>query len=245
MGEAQWKGSYDQVGSPSDVSFSDPTGQYAAAVDRMSNEYNRMLSGMSGQLATGQNYMNQAANYDPNAYMNQFLGQSAGLANLAQGATSPLTQSLNAVAARQAALGGEAALAAMPGAANSGAGMAAFADAYASPFADVASQVSQAQLGLTGNLWNQAMGNNASAQQFGSSVYQNLAGLAGQNAGLYGSLAGSGLGNYAQLAGGMGDIYVPQYEYTQGIEDRLWGLGGQVLGGVAGGVGAGLGAAMI
>lgn len=225
-----WKGTYEQVGSPSDVSFSDPTGQYAAALDKMTNEYNTMLSGMSGQLASGQNYMNQAASYDPNAYMNQFLGQAEGLANLAQGATSPLTQSLNAVAARQAALGSEAALAAMPGAANSGAGMAAFADAYASPFADAAAQIQQSQLGLTGNLWNQALANNASAQQYGSSVYQNLANLASNNASLYGNLAGSNLGNYASLAGGMGDVYVPQYEYRQGTEDRLWDFGGQAVG---------------
>ena len=184
--------------------------------------------------------MNQAAAYDPNAYMNQFLGQSAGLANLAQGATSQLGQSLNAIAERNARLGSEAALAAMPGAANSGAGMAAFADAYASPFADAAAKTQEAQLGLTSQLWNQAMGNNASAQQYQASLAAQLASLASNNAGLYGNLANGALGNYAQLASGMGSIYTPTYEYKQGLEDRLWDFGGTVVGAGLGGLLGGL-----
>lgn len=203
------KGGYETVGSPSDVSFVDPTGQYAAGMDRFSNEANFMRGGLQ-QYAS-----------DPNAYMNQFLGQQAGLANIAQGATAPLGQSLSAIAERNARLGGEAALAAMPGARHSGAAMAAFGDAYASPFAQAAAQTQQAQLGLTGNLWNQAMGSNAGLQQ----------GMAN----LYGGLYGQNLGQYGQMAQGMGSMYTPQYEYRKGFGDRMWDLGGIATGAALGG----------
>lgn len=216
------KGGYETVGSPSDVSFVDPTGQYAAGMDRFSNEANFARQGMQGMAG-------QAMSFDPNAYMNQFMGQQGGLANIAQGATATLGQSLSAIAERNARLGGEAALAAMPGARHSGAAMAAFGDAYASPFAQAAAQTQQAQLGLTGNLWNQAMGANAQAQQFNPAMAGNLAGM-------YGGLYGQNLGQYGQMAQGMGSMFTPQYEYRKGFGDRMWDLAGI-------GIGAGVGRA--
>lgn len=215
-----------QLGSANDVSFVDPTGQYKNALTAMQNAY-------------GQN-TNQLQQYsDPNAYMNAFLGQSGNLANIVSGATSPLQQQLNAVAARQASLGGEAALAAMPGAQNSGAGMAAFGEAYASPFAQAQSQIANQQLGLTGNLWNQAMG------QYGNQ-YSNLANI-------YGNAANQALGNYGQLAGSMGSIYQPQYYstaptgiYAAGdwLGNVLGSGGAAAMGGLGGAAGQFLGNAL-
>lgn len=189
-------GKYENIAKASDVQFADPTGLNAQINNMLTNAYNQ-------QAAT----LGPTGAYDPNAYMNQFLGQAEGLANMAQGATAPLGQMLSAIANREARLGGEAALAAMPGAANSGAGMAAFADAYASPFAQAAAQTQQAQLGLTGNLWNQAMGQNANAQQFAGQMAANyLQGLQGQG----------------QHASG---IVAPQYEYKKGFWDYVMDVG--------------------
>lgn len=165
------------VGNPSDYQFMDPTGQFMGATNRFG-----------------------AQSADPNAYMNQFLGQQGGLANIAQGASQQLGQSLNANAAEAARLGGEAALAAMPGQRFSGAAQAAFGQAYAQPFAEAAAQRNAAQLGLTGQLWNQAMGQNANLQ---SGAQQ-----------LYGSLAGQ-----------TGMVYQPTYQYQPGVWDRLMQAG--------------------
>jgi hypothetical protein len=94
---------------------------------------------------------------DPNAYMESWKGAQGDLFNTAFNATSPYAQAMNQVAQRQASLGSEAALAAMPGARNSGAGMAAFGQAYADPFAQA--QVAQQQLatGLYGDLSGRSM----------------------------------------------------------------------------------------
>jgi hypothetical protein len=132
MGDA----GYSTMGKASDTQWVDPTGNYAKQQESLAN--------LTSQSA-----------YD------QFMGQSDALANVAQGSTSQLTQSLNAVAARQAALGGEAALAAMPGASQSGAGMAAYGQAYADPFAQAQAQIQSKQVDLTGQLWNTAYNNNA------------------------------------------------------------------------------------
>lgn len=113
-----------------------------------------------------------AAAFDQQQYMRNFLSNEANLAQIAQGRTSALGQNLEAIASRNARLGGEAALAAMPGARNSGAGMAAFADAYASPFAQAAAQTQQAQLGLYGDLAGQSMGQYGQNAQFQSSLAQ-------------------------------------------------------------------------
>ena len=188
MGEHQ----YTAVGNPADMSWVDPTGQYA-------NQQQNLQNFLTQQNAN----LGNAAN--PQGAYNAFMGQQAGLANIAQGATAPLTQQLNAVAQREAALGGEAALASMPGASQSGAGMAAFGQAYADPFARAAAQTQQAQLGLTGNLWNQALGGNYAQQQ-------NLASI-------YGNLAGSALGQQTQMAGQQGAMFMPQYQQEKNFWD--------------------------
>lgn len=257
------KGSYQTVGSPDDVKWVDPTGQYQAGLDSFTNEANAMkalMAGYSGQAsdaygrmsapidamgsslaqmndATGrasgygasadayarqgagalgrtQGYMDRAMAYDPNAYMRQFMGQQGDLAYIAQGASAPLGASLNAIAARNAALGGEAALAAMPGGRRSGAGMAAFSDAYASPFAQAAAQTQAAQLGLTGQLWGQAMGSNAEAQRY-------QAALAGEMAGRSIDL-GSGYDALSRGQLGIGSMYLDQAN-SYGAQAGLYG----------------------
>lgn len=174
-------GKTTDVGNPSDYQFLDPTGQFMGGLNAFQNRY--------GQLSD-----------NPNAYMDQFMGQQGGLANIAQGASQQLGQSLNANAAESARLGGEAALAAMPGQRFSGAAQAAFGQAYAQPFAEAAAQRNAAQLGLTGQLWNQAMGQNAAN-------YQQQLGISGQN--------------YGSLAGQTGMVYQPTYQYQPGVWDRL------------------------
>ena len=187
-------GKYENVANAKDVQFADPTGAW-------DQQYGNLNNAIAAQQGTA------GGAYDPQAYMDQFMGQQAGLANIAQGATSQLGQQLNAIAARNAALGSEAALAAMPGAANSGAGMAAFGQAYADPFAQAAAQTQAAQLNLTGNLWNQAMGANAQNQMYANQAYQNLLGM-GQQAGMHTS-----------------GIVAPQYEYQKGVMDYVMDVG--------------------
>jgi hypothetical protein len=212
-------GKTSEVSDPSDYQFLDPTGQYGAATDFMQNQYNQNAQQM-GQ------YGAQAAQYDSNAYMNQFMGQAAGLSNLVSGENSQLQQSLNAIAGRQANLGSEAALAAMPGAANSGAGMAAYGQAYADPFAQAQAQLQQNQLQGTLGLWGNAMNNNAQGQQFQAQNYSGLAGM-------YGDQANNALSNYGQMAQGYGTWYQPTYTQGPGFWDTLGNVG-QAAGGLAG-----------
>ena len=153
-----------QLGSPEDVQFQDLTGNWGSAYGNLGAAAQQGQAGMRDWEAYLRGLTPEG--YDPNAYFTQFLGQSGQLADLVSGQMNPLTQSLNAVAARQAALGGEAALMAMPGARNSGAGMASYAQAYADPFAQAQAQLQQQQLQGTLGLWGNAMGLNSSGQQF-------------------------------------------------------------------------------
>lgn len=170
-------GKTKDVGNPSDYRFMDPTNQFMGALNRFG-----------------------AQSADPDAYFRQFMAQQGGLANIAQGASSQLGQSLNQNAAEAARLGGEAALAAMPGQRFSGAAQSAFGQAYAQPFAEAAAQRNAAQLGLAGNLWNQAMGQNANLQSGAQQLY-------------------------GQLAGQTGMVYQPTYQYQPGVWDRLMQAG--------------------
>jgi hypothetical protein len=187
MGDKFFDGGYSQVGgSTKDVadasSFFDPTGNYEKA-----------LQNFQGGASVDPN-----ANFDPQAAFNAFMGQSGALGNMVMGATSPLTEMLNAQATRQAKLGGEAALAAMPGGQNTGAGMAAFADAYAKPFADVANTQMQTQLGMLSPLLQSAFGMQG---DFSKMLYQG----ANDRSNLYANL-------YANMANKQGEFYVPTYE---------------------------------
>lgn len=189
-------GKTTDVGNPSDYKFMDPTGGFNQSLGQFESQYRTLQ--------------------DPNAYMNAFMNQQAGLANIAQGATAPLSQSLAANASDMARRGGEEALARMPGGRFSGAGMAAYGDAYAQPFAQAAAQAQAAQLGLTGNLWNNALGSTAQG-------YQNALNLAGQN--------------YGNLAGQTSAWYQPTYQYQPGFGDYLMqglGVGAQALGAMTG-----------
>jgi hypothetical protein len=217
-------GSTSKVGSVSDVKFTDPSGQYGAGMNYMLGQYGSNL-GMADQ-AVNKAY-GIAGAYDPNAYMTQFLGQAPGLANLVSGPNSALEQELNAIASREAKLGSEAALASIPGAANSGAGLNAFGTAYATPFANVNAQLGQNQLEGTLGLWNNALGLNAQNQNAATQYGLNAASL---GAGTYGGLASSALGNYGQLAAGTGGLWQPTYQKNPGFLDYASGLGTAALG---------------
>lgn len=184
------KGDYNTYGKARDVKWVDPTGNYSSTQNA--------LAQFLGQYGSG-------GTMDANAAMNQFLAQSEGLSNLVSGASSPLQQSLNAIAAREAALGGEAALGAMPGASKSGAGMAAFGAAYADPFAKAQAQLQGQQLDLTGQLWNNALQQNYDA-------YNNA------------------LNQYAAMASQQGSMWSPTYERKKGF----WDYATPILGGAAG-----------
>lgn len=165
-----------KTGDVKDVKFADPTGNYAA------------------QQANLANYLQQYGG-DLSKYgdINTFLNQANQLSGLVSGQNSALQQQLNAVAAREAALGGEAALGAMPGGKNTGAGMAAFGSAYADPFAKAQAQLQQNQVNLTGNLWGQQMGQNT------------------QMASTYADLLKSALQQQTDMASNQGDLWSPEY----------------------------------
>lgn len=185
-----------------DAGFLDPTRNYGNAM----NMFKSMFTDGQG-------------NYDPNKAMNQFLGQSQGLANMVAGQTGPVGQMLTDAANRNSRIGGEAALAAMPGARNSGAGMAAFGDAYSKNFSDAAIQTQQAQLGLLSPLLNQSMGN-----QF--------------------DLMKTGLSGYGQMASQQGQFYMPTYRTTNPFAGLMSGAGAGAAMGTAinPGLGTGIGA---
>ena len=156
------------VGDVNDTKFADPTGNYGAAM----KQFERAFIGADGK-------------FDANKAFATFQGQVPGMTNMVAGATGPLSQMLNAQAAKSARLGGEAALAAMGGP-NSGAGQRSFSDAYSERFTEAATQTQQAQLGLLSPLLQQS--------------------LQGQ----YG-LMEQGLGNYGNMAGKQGDLWNPTY----------------------------------
>jgi hypothetical protein len=214
---------YQTMGSPNDVQWLEKNpgtwdAMYAQLGDQSAEAKGNM--GSWEQYLRGLNLNTEA--YDPNAYYNQFLGQSGQLADLVSGQMSPLTQSLNAVAARQAALGGEAALFAMPGARNSGAGMAAFGQAYADPYAQALAQLQSAQLQGTLGLWGNALGLNSSGQQFktaqanqaAQAQYAQQMQAAQQMAAMYGNLYGQFSGQQAGMASDQMAMWQPTYAAT-------------------------------
>lgn len=79
--------------------------------------------------------------------------------------------------------------------------MAAYGDAYANPFAQAALQTQQAQLGLTGQLWNTALQGNLASQQALQAMYQ-------QNMGLQ-----------TGMSQDQGMVYQPTYQYQPGFLD--------------------------
>jgi len=157
---------------------------------------------------------------DPSAAYNMFMGQAPGLANLAMGPGSQLTQQLNGIAARQAneGIANAGTQFANTDMFNSGAAQNAMGQAAAQPYADVAAQLGQNQLGLTGQLWNNNL--------------NNLYGQQGQAANLFGNLYGQGMSNYGNMASQTGGMMAPQYQYQSGPGDMFMqgaGLGLQGL----------------
>jgi len=163
-------------------------------------------------------YDNAVRSYDPNAYYTQFLGQANGLSDLVSGQNSNLQGTLNNIASRQARMGGEAALASMPGMRKSGAAMASFGDAYANPFATAQAQLQQNQLQGTMDLWQRALTENAAGQnarlaantQMGGNASNGLNSLISGTQGTLGSMIGNQNTNYAALLQNLNDNYTAQ-----------------------------------
>lgn len=237
-------GTYKDIGNPNDMHFLDPSGQYNATMQNYGNIANSLLGRIDNMSQNPFSYTSQynpqayQSTYDPEAYMRAFLGRADALSNLVSGQNSQLQQSLNAIAQQQAAQGGEAALANMPGLRNSGAAMAAYGNAYANPFAAAQAQLQQNQLQGTLGLWNQAMGNYADAyrtleqarlgayntnnanQQFLENLRFNAALQNNQNqqnyANAYANLASNLFGLQSGMLQNQSGWYTPTYTYEPG-----------------------------
>jgi hypothetical protein len=122
---------YNQLGSASDVKFTDPTGDFA-----------KQLSSLQG-ASSG------------NSWMNDFIKSAPALESLA-GPDSNYANQLKGLAAETAKQGGEAALAAQGGP-NSGAAQAAFGEAYAQPFAQASADLTKQALGNVQSLYGSAL----------------------------------------------------------------------------------------
>lgn len=193
------------VSDKSDYEYMDPMGQSAIANAQANGAWDK--------------YSNLVDTYDPNSYLNAFLAQSGGLANMVSGLNAPLAQSLDAIAARDARLGGEAALAAMPGMRGSGAAMAAFGDAYANPFAKAQAQLQQNQLEGTLALWDSVINGNLTS--YGDQLRANT------------ELAKGALDTSASLANNQGAWYQPTYVTDPTFMESLMGSGTAMAGGGA------------
>jgi hypothetical protein len=186
----------------SEYQFADPTGQFQGGIDN-AGQFQRFGQGMLQR--------------DPQSFMNQFNASAAGLSNMVSGQMSPLQQQLNALAADQARRGAEAAGQAFgdAGALGSGAASRALGTAMATPFAQTQAQLGQQQIGLTGNLWQQSMGQYAQNQ--------NLMNQLGSQ------MMGQGLQAGSNMRGQMGGMVAPQYEYMPGFMDYLSGAVGMAM----------------
>lgn len=199
------KGGYKNIADASDYQFADPTGQFQGQLDQFRNMAQFGRQGMTAHL-------------DPNRAYDAFMGQAPGLAQLAQGPGAQLTQQLNAIAAQQAQEGMQhmGTQFAGQGALHSGAAARAMGHAASQPFADVVAQQQARQAGLTGQLWGQGLSGAQQLQQTG----------AGLHAGIY----GQGMQGAGQMAGQMGTLVAPQYEYQKGGWDRMMDIGQLGLG---------------
>lgn len=224
------KEKYTDLSSEFAPTIRDPGDRFAGVFDTLTNEANRNAE-MVGEYA-GQ------SNIDPEAFVNQFLNNSGSLSNAVTGVGSQLQQTLNSMAEKSSkdALQAQGSQFGNKGALNSSAAAAAMGRAAAEPFAQTLAQTQQNQLGLTGNLWNQAMGglqqgNIAAGQQ------------AGNMAGLFANQAANAQNNLARLAPMQMTISQPQLEYQQTPWESFWGNANTAIQPVAGAVGTGVGAA--
>ncbi len=186
-------GAYDYfTGSGSSTSTKHINKQYSdTAMTALQNAENFGKTGLTGALSG-----RSADPSNPASYYNNFMSQAPGLANLVSGSLSPLQASLSARASDLAAESTSQAASNLAGLGSlySGATLKAGADASAKAFADVANQLGSQQIGLTGSLWNNALGlaQNSAAQQVGA----------------YGNI-------YGQALQGITGMGVPEYLTTQ------------------------------
>ena len=158
--------SHERVG---EYQFHDPAGRFGQGMDAAQT-----------MTSFGQDQFSQQM--EPGAFMNRFQHEAEGMANLAQGATSPLQQQLNALAAEQSQRGLDMASTEMAGmgALHSGAAQRAMGQAMATPFAEAQAQIGQQQVGLTGQLMQQAGQRQNLEAQLASQLWGQGAGQMGQ-----------------------------------------------------------------
>jgi hypothetical protein len=208
------------------------------------NNFRETLGGQPGFTASG--------SADPMAFWNAYTNQVPYLQNIAEGALSPLNTSVMNRANQAAgdAIQNVASQFSNMGALNSGATVQAASQEANKILQDAQNRLSSQQIGLSGNLLNNAMGNIQSSFGRGQALGANLAqqraanqlNLAGMGAGIY----NTGLGNMAAFGGPQFSQY--DYEYNQGPGDQFLNfagnLGGAALGGLTGGMSNALGASL-
>ena len=203
------KGKNVKVGGAEDYEFADPTGGYQKGMDQFTNMANFGKDNLLGFS-------------DPNMAYNSFMSRAPGTLDFAAGATSPLTEMLNSLAAKEANAGiaNAGTQFAGQGALHSGAAARAMGEASANPFAKVASDQQAMQIGLAGNLMGQDLA--------GAYGFQNNA------MNTYGNIYNSGMQGYGNMAAGQGGMVAPQYQYKKGFGDYMGGAFNTAVGGAIG-----------
>jgi len=201
-------GGYDKVPgtSQSDYFQIDPGGYTGGAWDSL-------LSGLSNFGNLQDQYSGQFNQWDPQGGLNAFLGMAPQLQGLVSGATSDLENAMRGRTSQTIRSGIDTAgseLAGM-GARDSSAFMEAAAGIGANASRDAAIAMNQGQMDLTGQLWNQGLGQAYGSNNLMGQLLSSLLGntMAGQSS-LYGTIGGFGAPVYG----------APQYEYQPGFFEK-------------------------
>lgn len=214
------KGKYETVSGKGDMYQYDPSGYSAGAYGQLQNQANFAQN----QLAQ---FGPQAMAYDPSSAYNMFMGQAPAYQNLVSGALSGLDQQLGDRTRRytEQATQDVADQFSGLGALYSSAARDTASQRAQQAAADASAQLGAQQINLTGNLWNQALGQNYQAAQFNPSMAGQLY---GQNLGLMGQTGGQ-MAQFGQPVYGQN-----QRAYRPGTWDKISGFAGNVLGAAAG-----------
>lgn len=210
------KGKYETVSGADQMFQYDPSGYTAGAYGQLQNQAN-FAQNQLGQFGPA------AMAYDPASAYNMFMGQAPAYQQLVSGALSGLDQQLADRTRRltEQATQDVAAQFSGLGALHSSAARDTAAQRAQQAAADTAAQLGSQQINLTGNLWNQALGQNYQAAQFNPS-------MAGQ-------LYGQNLGLLGQTGGQMAQFGTPVYgqeqrAYRPGTWERVGNFAGNVAG---------------
>lgn len=198
-------GGYSKVPgtSASDYFQIDPSGY-------SSGTWESLLSGL-GNFGNLQNmFMSQLGQWNPQGGINAFLGMAPELMGLVSGATSDLETAMRGRTSQTIREGIDTAGSELSGmgARDSSAFLEAASGIGANASRDAAIAMNQGQMDLTGQLWNQGLGQAYGANNLYGSLLSSLLGnsMQGQSS-ILGSMAGFGAPVYG----------APQYEYQQGF----------------------------